>query len=157
MPESVEPRASPPRVLICEPQPSQEKEYLALFTRAGYQARAAQPLDDLAAICQAFAPDIVVFDMAFWEADTALAFGILQEALTFKRPILVSICTIPFHLGRAKRFGADTTFRKGGARIWSGPEIMPAEELPRLVALCDELLAKRDAGELKPRVVKTPL
>ncbi len=156
MPGSVTP-GSKVRVLIFEPQPSQEKEYLALFAQAGYEAQAAQPREDLAAICQAFAPDLVLFDMAYWEADTALAFGILQEALTFQRPIMVSICSIPFHLGRAKRFGADATFRKGGAKIWGGPEVMRAQELSRLVALVDELLTKRAAGELKYAIVKTPL
>ncbi len=152
-----EPAGASPRLLLFEPQPSQETEYLALFREAGYEARGAQPRDDVAAFCREFHPAIVAYDMAYWEADTALVFGILTEALGFERPIIVGICNLPFQLRRAKRFGADGIFRKGGAKIWGGPEIMPGQELAKLVGLCDELLAKRAAGELKPPPVKTPL
>jgi hypothetical protein len=148
---------SPHRVVIFEPQPAKGQDYLELFTVAGYTAQLAQPTDDVAAIGKSFAPTVVVFDMWYWEGDTALVFGILQEARTFERPLIVAVCNIPFQLGRAKRFGADGTLKRGGTRIWGGPEVLPGEELVKLVALCDDLISRRAAGELPPRKVKTPL
>jgi len=152
-----EPAEARPRLLLFELQPSQEKEYLALFQEAGYEARAAQPRDDVRAICRELRPDIVVFNMAYWEAEAALVLGTLVGADGFERPIIVGICNLPFQLRRAKRFGADATFQRMGAKIWSGPRILPGQELARLVTLCHDMLAKREAGELKPVVTKTPL
>ena len=133
------------RVLIFEPQERQAKAYRELFERNGYRVRTALPADDVQRLCQEFQPVLVVFDMGFWEADTALVFGILNNALGFERPVIIGLSTLDVQTRRAKRFGADAVWIRG---------VDDAVGLPRLAG---QLVQARRAGTLKVPQPKTPL
>jgi hypothetical protein len=90
-------------------------------------------------------PQVVLFDMAIWEADTAYVFGVLNGALGFDRPVIIALATLPHQVRRAKRFGADNVWIRG---------VDDAAGLPRLAG---DLLDQRREGKLKPRVPSTPL
>ncbi len=75
------------RVLIFQPEARQARAYQELFEHNGYQARTALPAEDVQRICEEVQPALVIFDMGFWEADTAFVFGILNNALGFQRPV----------------------------------------------------------------------
>jgi DNA-binding response OmpR family regulator len=132
-------------VVIFENDPRQAEAYRQLFTDQGYVAERALPSDDVQALCGRVKPGVVVFDMAFWEADTAYVFGVLNNAVGFERPLIVALSTLPVQSRRAKRFGADAVWVRG---------IDDAAQLPRLAG---DLLRARQEGKLKPRQPTTPL
>jgi CheY-like chemotaxis protein len=134
-----------PSVLIFENQPRQADAYRELFLARGYRAETALPNEDVKAICQRLRPALVVFDMAFWEADTAYVFGVLNEADGFDRPIIIGLSTLPHQSRRAKRFGADAVWIRG------------VDDAVGLVQMAEDLLQRRREGSLKPRVPTTPL
>jgi CheY-like chemotaxis protein len=133
------------RVLIFENEPRQAEAYQELFLSRGYPAETALPNQDVKAICREVHPDVVIFDMAFWEGDTAYVFGVLNEADGFERPIVIALCTLPHQSRRAKRFGADGIWFRG------------VDDAVGLVQMAEDLLKRRRAGALKPRVPTTPL
>ena len=132
-------------VLIFENQRRQALAYQELFAGRGYVAEVALPSDDVNAICRRLQPDLVIFDMAFWEADTASVFGVLLEADGFPRPVIIGLVILPHQQRRAKRFGADAVWVRG---------VDDAVGLPQMA---DDLLARRREGALKPRTPLTPL
>ncbi|HYM50197.1 MAG TPA: hypothetical protein VET65_06450, partial [Candidatus Limnocylindrales bacterium] len=105
--------SAPPAILIFENQPRQAAAYRELFEGRGYRAETALPNQDVKGICQRFHPALVIFDMSFWEADTAYVFGVLTEADGFERPIIIALSTLPHQTRRAKRFGADAVWIRG--------------------------------------------
>jgi len=147
MPESTPStgRTRPDRVLIFDRDPRHAEAYRTLFEADGCAAEAAQPNDPVQAICERFQPDLVIFDMAFWEADTAYVFGILNLANGFPRPVIIGLSTLEVQTRRAKRFGADA--------IW----IRGVDDATGLPALARELLEKRRAGVLAIPAPRTPL
>jgi CheY-like chemotaxis protein len=136
---------APVTVLIFENDPHQARSYQELFSDAGYLAQAALPTDDVQSLAGRLQPQVVLFDMAIWEADTAYVFGVLNGALGFERPVIIGLCILPHQVRRAKRFGADSVWIRG---------VDDAAGLPQLV---DGLLQQRREGKLKPRVPSTPL
>lgn len=134
-----------PGVLIFENQPRQAEAYRELFASRGFRAETAQPSQDVKAICQRFSPAVVIFDMAFWEADAASVFGVLNEADGFERPIIIGLSTLPYQSRRAKRFGADAVWIRG------------VDDTVGLLQMAEDLLNQRRSGSLKPRVPTTPL
>lgn len=135
----------PERVLIFEPDPRQARAYHELFLGHGYQAETALPSDDVQAICARFQPDLVIFDMAIWESDTAYVFGVLHGALGFQRPVIIGLSTMEVQTRRARRFGVDGVWIRG---------VDDATGLPRLA---QDLLEKRRAGTLRAVTPRTPL
>lgn len=133
------------RVLIFEPEARQAQAYRELFERNGYRAMTALPADDVQRIAEQLQPDVVVFDMAFWEADTAYVFGVLNNAQGFPRPVIIGLSTLDVYTRRAKRFGADGVWIRG---------VDDAAALPQLAA---RLLTARREGKLKIPQPKTPL
>src|ERR1700737_1494023 len=97
---------APVTVLIFENDPHQARSYQELFSDAGYLAQAALPTDDVQSLAGRLQPQVVLFDMAIWEADTAYVFGVLNGALGFERPVTIALATLPHPGRRAKRFGA---------------------------------------------------
>ena len=132
-------------VVIFENDPRQAVAYQELFTDAAYDARTALPNQDVQELCARLKPQVVLFDMAIWEADTAYVFGVLNGALGFERPLIIALATLPHQVRRAKRFGADSVWIRG---------VDDAASLPQLAG--DLLQQKRD-GKLKPRLPSTPL
>jgi CheY-like chemotaxis protein len=132
-------------VLIFENQPRQARAYQELFAARGYVAEVALPSDDVKAMCQRLQPDLVIFDMAFWESDTAYVFGVLLEAEGFPRPVIIGLVILPHQQRRAKRFGADAVWVRG---------VDDAIGLPQMA---EDLLTRRRDGALKPRTPLTPL
>src|SRR6202165_1771374 len=132
-------------VVIFENDPRQAIAYQELFTGASYLARTALPNEDVQQLCERTKPQVVVFDMAIWAADTAYVFGVLNGALGFERPVIIALATLPHQVRRAKRFTADNVWIRG---------VDDAAALPRLVR---DLLQQRREGKLKPRVPSTPL
>src|ERR1700694_2672287 len=133
-------------VVIFENDPRQAIAYQELFTGASYLARTALPNEDVQQLCERTKPQVVVFDMAIWEADTAYVFGVLNGALGFERPVIIALATLPHQVRRAKRFGADSVWIRG---------VDDAAGLPRLA---DDLLQQRREGKLKaPGAVDAPL
>ena len=132
-------------VVIFENDPRQAIAYQELFSGAGYDARTALPNQDVQQLCAQLKPQLVIFDMAIWEADTAYVFGVLNGALGFERPVIIALATLPHQVRRAKRFGADNVWIRG---------VDDAAGLPQLAG---DLLQRRREGKLKPRVPSTPL
>lgn len=132
-------------VLIFENDPKQAISYRELFTDAGYQAETALPSQDVQRLCERLQPQVVLFDMAIWEADTAYVFGVLNSAVGFPRPVILALASLPHQVRRAKKFGADGVWIRG---------VDDAAALPQLVA---ELLDQRREGKLKPKTPSTPL
>jgi DNA-binding NarL/FixJ family response regulator len=132
-------------VLIFENDPRQASAYRELFADDDYDAQAALPTDDVQALCERIQPQVALFDMGIWEADSAFVFGILNGANGFARPIIIGLSTLPHQVRRAKKFGADGVWIRG---------VDDAASLPQLV---DDLLRQRREGTLKPRVPTTPL
>src|ERR1700693_1938774 len=100
-------RDSADSVVIFENDPRQAIAYQELFTGAAFDAQTALPTQDVQQLCERLKPQVVVFDMAIWEADTAYVFGVLNGALGFERPLIMALATLPHQVRRAKRFGAD--------------------------------------------------
>ena len=134
-----------PAVLIFENDPKQAIAYRDLFTDAAYPARVALPSEDVQRLCESFQPQVVLFDMAIWEADTAYVFGVLNSAVGFGRPVILALASLPHQVRRAKRFGSDAVWIRG---------VDDAAALPQLVA---DLLDQRREGKLKPKMPSTPL
>ena len=132
-------------VVIFENDPRQAVAYQELFTDAAYDARTALPNQDVQELCARLKPQVVLFDMAIWEADTAYVFGVLNGALGFERPLIIALATLPHQVRRAKRFGADSVWIRG---------VDDAASLPQLAG---DLLQQRRDGKLKPRLPSTPL
>lgn len=132
-------------VILFENDPKQAVAYQELFRDRGYRAETALPTDDVQALCERLQPGVIVFDMQIWEADTAYVFGVVLAALGFPRPVIIALCTLPHQVRRAKRFGADG--------IW----IRGVDDATGLPQLAEDLLVKRRAGQLKPRIPATPL
>jgi DNA-binding NtrC family response regulator len=132
-------------VVIFENDPRQAIAYQELFTGAAYDARTALPNQNVQELCERLKPQVVLFDMAIWEADTAYVFGVLNGALGFDRPVIIALATLPHQVRRAKRFGADSVWIRG---------VDDAAGLPQLAG---DLLQQRREGKLKPRVPSTPL
>jgi hypothetical protein len=132
-------------VVIFENDPRQAIAYQELFTGAAFDAQTALPNQDVQQLCERLKPQVVVFDMAIWEADTAYVFGVLNGALGFDRPLIIALATLPHQVRRAKRFGADYVWIRG---------VDDAAGLPQLAG---DLLEQRREGKLKPRVPSTPL
>jgi hypothetical protein len=132
-------------VVIFENDPRQAIAYQELFTGAAYDAQTALPNQDVQELCARIKPQVVLFDMAIWEADTAYVFGVLNGALGFERPLIIALATLPHQVRRAKRFGADSVWIRG---------VDDAAGLPQLAG---DLLQQRREGKLKPRVPSTPL
>jgi hypothetical protein len=132
-------------VVIFENDPRQAIAYQELFNGGGYDAHTALPNQDVQQLCEGLKPQVVMFDMAIWEADTAYVFGVLNGALGFERPVIIALATLPHQVRRAKRFGADTVWIRG---------VDDAAGLPKLAG---DLLQQRLEGKLKPRVPSTPL
>jgi hypothetical protein len=132
-------------VVIFENDPRQATAYQELFDDAVWAAQTALPNQDVQQLCERVKPQVVLFDMAIWEADTAYVFGVLNGALGFDRPVIIALATLPHQARRAKRFGADVVWIRG---------VDDAAGLPRLAA---DLLDQRREGELKPRLPSTPL
>src|ERR1700694_1978972 len=132
-------------VVIFENDPRQAIAYQELFTGASYLARTALPNEDVQQLCERTKPQVVVFDMAIWEADTAYVFGVLNGALGFDRPLIIALATLPHQVRRANRFGADYVLIRG---------VDDGAGLPQLAG---DLLEQRREGKLKPRVPSTPL
>lgn len=136
---------APARVLVFENDPKQAISYRELFSDAGYQAETALPSQDVQRLCEQLQPQVVLFDMAIWEADTAYVFGVLNNAVGFPRPVILALASLPHQVRRAKKFGADGVWIRG---------VDDAAALPRLVA---DLLEQRREGKLKPKTPSTPL
>lgn len=134
-----------PRVLIFENQPRQAEAYRELFATRGFEAATALPSQDVKALGQSFRPHVVIFDMGFWEGDTAYVFGVLNEADGFDRPPIIGLSTLPHQTRRAKRFGADAVWIRG------------VDDAVGLVQMAEDLLERRRAGKLQPRIPTTPL
>jgi CheY-like chemotaxis protein len=134
-----------PTVLIFENDPRQASAYHELFSGAGYRAESALPTTDVQRLCERLQPNIVLFDMAIWEADTAYVFGVLINAIGFPRPVILALASLPHQVRRAKRFGADSVWIRG---------VDDAGTLPQLVS---ELLEQRREGKLQPKKPATPL
>jgi CheY-like chemotaxis protein len=132
-------------VVIFENDPRQAIAYQELFLGAGYDAQTALPDQEVQQLCERLKPQVVVFDMAIWEADTAYVFGVLNGALGFERPVILALATLPHQVRRARRFGADSVWIRG---------VDDAAGLPQLAG---DLLLQRREGKLKPRVPSTPL
>jgi CheY-like chemotaxis protein len=132
-------------VVIFENDPRQATAYQELFEGATYAAQTALPNQDVQQLCLRVKPQVVLFDMAIWEADTAYVFGVLNGALGFDRPVIIALATLPHQVRRAKRFGADNVWIRG---------VDDAAGLPQLAG---DLLEQRREGKLKPRVPSTPL
>ena len=132
-------------VLIFENDPRQALAYQELFADDAYDAQTALPTDDVQVLCERMRPQVALFDMGIWEADSAYVFGILNGANGFERPIIIGLATLPHQVRRAKKFGADGVWIRG---------VDDAASLPQLV---DDLLEQRREGKLKPRVPSTPL
>ncbi len=132
-------------VLIFENDPRQAIAYRELFEAEGYIVETPSPTSDVQALCERTKAELVLFDMNIWEADTAYVYGVLMAAQGLTRPVIIALCTLPHQVRRAKRFGADGIWIRG---------VDDAAELPRVAA---DLLARRKAGSLKPRVPATPL
>jgi len=132
-------------ILIFENDPHQAGAYRELFADDSYDAHTALPTDDVQALCERVRPQVALFDMGIWEADSAFVYGILNGALGFERPIIIGLATLPYQVRRAKKFGADGVWIRG---------VDDAASLPQLV---DDLLQQRREGTLKPRVPSTPL
>jgi hypothetical protein len=132
-------------VVIFENDPRQAIAYQELFAGAAFDAQTALPNQDVQQLCERLKPQVVVFDMAIWEADTAYVFGVLSGALGFERPLIMALATLPHQVRRAKRFGADHVWIRG---------VDDAAGLPQLAG---DLLQQRREGKLKPRVPSTPL
>jgi len=132
-------------VVIFENDPRQAIAYQELFTGAAYDAQTALPNQNVQELCERLKPQVVLFDMAIWEADTAYVFGVLNGALGFDRPLIIALATLPHQMRRAKRFGADSVWIRG---------VDDAAGLPQLAG---DLLRQRREGKLKPRVPSTPL
>jgi hypothetical protein len=132
-------------VVIFENDPRQATAYQELFDDAVWAAQTALPNQDVQQLCERVKPQVVLFDMAIWEADTAYVFGVLNGALGFDRPVIIALATLPHQARRAKRFGADVVWIRG---------VDDAAGLPRLAA---DLLDQRREGKLKPRLPSTPL
>ncbi len=132
-------------VIIFENDPRQAVAYQELFQDRGYRAEAGLPTDEVQALCERLQPGLIVFDMQIWEADTAYVFGVVLAAVGFTRPVIIALCTLPHQVRRAKRFGADG--------IW----IRGVDDATGLPQLAEDLLQKRRAGQLKPRIPSTPL
>jgi hypothetical protein len=132
-------------VVIFENDPRQATAYQELFDGAGWAAQTALPNQDVQQLCERVKPQVVLFDMAIWEADTAYVFGVLNGALGFDRPVTIALASLPHQVRRAKRFGADTVWIRG---------VDDAAGLPQLAGA---LLEQRREGKLKPRVPSTPL
>ena len=132
-------------VVIFENDPRQANAYQELFTGAGYLAQTALPNQDVQQLCERLKPQVILFDMAIWEADTAYVFGVLNGALGFERPVIIALATLPHQVRRAKRFGADNVWIRG---------VDDAAGLPQLAG---DLLQQRRDGKLKPRAPSTPL
>jgi DNA-binding NtrC family response regulator len=132
-------------VFIFENDPRQATAYRELFADAGYEAQTALPNQDVQHLCERAKPQLVVVDMAIWEADTAYIFGVLNGALGFERPVIIALATLPHQVRRAKKFGADTVWIRG---------VDDAAGLPQLAG---DLLQQRREGKLKPRAPSTPL
>ena len=73
-------------VVIFENDPRQAIAYQELFTGAGHDAQTALPNEDVQLLCERLKPQVVVFDMAIWESDSAYVFGVLAGAQGFERP-----------------------------------------------------------------------
>ena len=132
-------------VVIFENDPRQATAYQELFDDAVWAAQTALPNQDVQQLCERVKPQVVLFDMAIWEADTAYVFGVLNGALGFDRPVIIALATLPHQVRRAKRFGADSVWIRG---------VDDAAGLPQLAG---DLLGQRREGRLKPRVPSTPL
>jgi DNA-binding response OmpR family regulator len=132
-------------VLIVENDPRQARAYRELFEADGYLVETPLPTDDLQKLCERVQPRLVLFDMAIWESDAANVFGVLIGAQGFERPVIIALCSLPHQVRRAKRFGADGIWIRG---------VDDAAGLPRLAG---DLLDRRRAGTLKPRIPSTPL
>ena len=132
-------------VVIFENDPRQATAYQELFDDAVWAAQTALPNQDVQQLCERVKPQVVLFDMAIWEADTAYVFGVLNGALGFDRPVIIALATLPHQARRAKRFGADSVWIRG---------VDDAAGLPRLAG---DLLDQRREGKLKPRLPSTPL
>jgi hypothetical protein len=132
-------------VVIFENDPRQATAYQELFGDAVWAAQTALPNQDVQQLCERVKPQVVLFDMAIWEADTAYVFGVLNGALGFDRPVIIGLATLPHQARRAKRFGADVVWIRG---------VDDAAGLPRLAG---DLLEQRREGKLKPRLPSTPL
>jgi hypothetical protein len=132
-------------VVIFENDPRQATAYQELFDDAVWAAQTALPNQDVQQLCERVKPQVVLFDMAIWEADTAYVFGVLNGALGFDRPVIIALATLPHQARRAKRFGADVVWIRG---------VDDAAGLPRLAG---DLLGQRREGKLKPRLPSTPL
>lgn len=132
-------------VVIFENDPRQAIAYQELFAGAAYDARTALPNQNVQELCERLKPQVVLFDMAIWEADTAYVFGVLNGGLGFDRPLIIALATLPHQVRRAKRFGADSVWIRG---------VDDAAGLPQLAR---DLLQQRREGKLKPRVPSTPL
>lgn len=132
-------------VLIFEHDPRQAVAYRELFVDAAYEAQTALPEQDIQQICEQLQPQAVLIDMGIWEADSAYIFGVLHGARGFERPVIIALCSLPYQVRRAKRFGAEGVWVRG---------VDDAAALPRLVG---ELLQQRREGKLKPRIPSTPL
>lgn len=134
-----------PTVLVFENDPKQATAYRELFVDAGYQAETALPSQDVQRLCERVQPQVVLFDMAIWEADSAYVFGVLNNAAGFSRPIILALASLPHQVRRAKKFGADAVWIRG---------VDDAAGLPRLAG---DLLEQRREGKLKPKAPSTPL
>ncbi len=132
-------------VVIFENDPRQATAYQELFEGAAWDTQTALPNQDVQQLCERVKPQVVLFDMAIWEADTAYVFGVLNGALGFDRPVIIALATLPHQARRAKRFGADSVWIRG---------VDDAAGLPRLAG---DLLDQRREGKLKPRMPSTPL
>jgi len=132
-------------VVIFENDPRQAIAYQELFDGAAWAAQTALPNQDVQQLCERVKPQVVLFDMAIWEADTAYVFGVLNGALGFDRPVTIALASLPHQVRRAKRFGADSVWIRG---------VDDAAGLPQLAG---DLLDQRREGKLKPRVPSTPL
>src|ERR671936_216618 len=139
------PDGAPKTVLVFENDARQAKAYLELFLSDGYRAELAEPSPEVQGLCERLQPDLVLFDMAIWEADTALVFGTLTNAVGFKRPVIIALCVLPHQIRRARRFGAD--------RIW----VRGVDDAANLPSVAAALLSQREEGKLPVRMPTTPL
>jgi CheY-like chemotaxis protein len=139
------PDGAPRTVLIFENEARQAKAYLELFLAQGYRGELALPSPEVQGLCERLQPDLVLFDMAIWEADTALVYGMLTNAVGFKRPVIIALCVLPHQIRRARRFGAD--------RIW----VRGVDDAANLPSVAAALLDQREEGKLPVRMPTTPL
>src|SRR4029077_17053509 len=100
-------------VVIFENDPRQATAYQELFDDAVWAAQTALPNQDVQQLCERVKPQVVLFDMAIWEADTAYVFGVLNGARVSGRPVIRGVAPLPPQAGRAKRFGADVVWIRG--------------------------------------------